>query len=311
MLVESAPVAAPITTLPLKSCGFTLDPGHVGVLKDSTEIAYSGEALRERMAQDGYLYLPGWLDRQEVLDARAGITSKLAAEGLLNPDYPHEDGVIKPGGHGYFKPEWAMKNPPVEKMLYSGRMMEFYTRFLNGPVLHYDFTWLRTVAPGLGTGSHCDIVYMGRGTPNLYTSWTPLGDVSYELGGLMILENSHHNQRLRDTYGKGDVDAYCTNKTGRAGKDGWHAKNGGGLSKNPNQIRKSLGGRWLVSEYKAGDLLLFSMFTVHASLDNHSKDRYRLSTDSRYQLANEAVDERWVGENPVGHSQAGKRGKIC
>ncbi len=61
--------------------------------------------------------------------------------------------------------------------------------------------------------------------------------------------------------------------------------------------------------YETGDVLIFGMFTVHASLDNCT-DRIRLSTDTRYQLASEPIDERWVGEVP-GHSEGGKRGKIC
>jgi hypothetical protein len=52
------------------------------------------------------------------------------------------------------------------------------------------------------------------------------------------------------------------------------------------------------------------MATVHASMDNQT-NRFRLSSDSRYQLASEAIDERWIGEKPVGHGLAGKRGKIC
>jgi ectoine hydroxylase-related dioxygenase (phytanoyl-CoA dioxygenase family) len=66
----------------------------------------------------------------------------------------------------------------------------------------------------------------------------------------------------------------------------------------------------LTSEYRAGDALIFSMFTVHASLDNRS-NRIRLSSDSRYQPASALADERWVGPNPIAHGQAGKRGKIC
>jgi hypothetical protein len=45
-------------------------------------------------------------------------------------------------------------------------------------------------------------------------------------------------------------------------------------------------------------------------MDNRS-NRLRLSSDSRYQLAAEPVDERWVGEDPPGHSSAGKRGRVC
>jgi len=71
-----------------------------------------------------------------------------------------------------------------------------------------------------------------------------------------------------------------------------------------------VGGRWLTSQYRAGDLLVFSMYTVHASLDNHS-DRIRLSSDTRYQLASEPIDERWIGEAPSAHGRASKRGRIC
>jgi hypothetical protein len=52
------------------------------------------------------------------------------------------------------------------------------------------------------------------------------------------------------------------------------------------------------------------MFTVHTSLDNHS-DRIRISSDTRYQLASEPVDERWVGEQPPGHGPSIKQGMIC
>jgi len=53
------------------------------------------------------------------------------------------------------------------------------------------------------------------------------------------------------------------------------------------------------------------MHTVHASLDNKTEDRIRFSSDSRYQPVSLPADERWVGENPIAHSMAGKRGRIC
>ena len=62
--------------------------------------------------------------------------------------------------------------------------------------------------------------------------------------------------------------------------------------------------------FRMGDLLVFSMFTVHASLDNQT-NRIRLSSDTRYQRAADPVDERWIGENPVGHGPGGKRAMIC
>jgi len=85
----------------------------------------------------------------------------------------------------------------------------------------------------------------------------------------------------------------------------------GTLSHNPPMVRNKFGGRWVTTEYRAGDFITFGMFTVHASLDNRTADRLRISSDSRYQRASEPIDERWVGANPPGHTTAGKRGKIC
>jgi ectoine hydroxylase-related dioxygenase (phytanoyl-CoA dioxygenase family) len=59
-----------------------------------------------------------------------------------------------------------------------------------------------------------------------------------------------------------------------------------------------------------GDVVIFNMQLVHGSLDNQT-DRIRLSTDIRFQLAAESIDERWVGENPPGHSLAQRRGRVC
>ena len=63
-----------------------------------------------------------------------------------------------------------------------------------------------------------------------------------------------------------------------------------------------------------GDVLVFTMRTVHAGTDNETPF-VRLSTDSRYQRADAPVDERWVvgehGEAPVGHGLGAKVGKIC
>jgi hypothetical protein len=288
----------------LTAGGCAMDAG-VGELLDSADALADAEELRRRMQRDGYLLLRGLLDRDWVIDARRSIMQRLAAEGMLLDGSEPIDGIANPDKRNGFFPEAAKNNAELEKLLYTRNMMAFFQRFLNGPVRHFDYTWLRTVPPGVGTRSHCDVVYMGRGTPRLYTAWTPLGDIGFDLGGLMLLEGSNNNQRLRETYGRYDVDTFCEN---RPEIDGW--KRAGQLTGDSNQVRRSLGGRWLSTEYRKGDVLIFSIFTVHASLDNHS-DRIRLSSDSRYQLATEPADERWIGANPIAHSAAGKRGRIC
>jgi hypothetical protein len=295
----------------LKSLGHELDrsPDHFGDLKISSEIIHQPEALRQRMQEDGYLYLPGLLNAEVVWQVKQEICDRLLVEGVLDPAHNAIAAVAKPDLQMQFRPDLVAYSSTLKTLLYSGPMMDFYQQFLGDTVQHFDYTWLRAIAPGLGTYPHCDIVYMGRGTPNLYTSWTPLGDISWAMGGLMILENSHRLESIQKRYGQMDVDRYYLNRKTTplyaSGQKTWS----GALSKNPVSLRRRYGGRWLTNEFKAGDVLVFSMFTVHASLDNHS-NQIRLSTDSRYQLASEPIDERWVGDNPIGHSVAAKQGRI-
>ncbi|MBI2513151.1 MAG: phytanoyl-CoA dioxygenase family protein [Opitutae bacterium] len=299
---------------PLYSYGHALDMDEdkIGLLRDSSDAADDVEELRRRLADDGYLYMRGYLDRAEVLAARASLTSRLAEAGVLDPAFPHLDAVCKPGSGYVFKPEITNNNEAVQRLLYSGRVVEFYEKLFGESLRHYDFTWLRAIGPGKGTNPHCDLPYMGRGTHRHLTCWMPYGDISFTLGGLMVLEGSHKRMDLLENYVYRDVDAFCENKP----KQAEAAKNGGWtftgtLSHNPPSVRNKFGGRWLTTEFRAGDFLTFGMFLVHASLDNRSDNRLRISSDSRYQRASEPIDERWVGANPPGHTTAGKRGRIC
>lgn len=295
----------------LYSLGHELDTGDdaMAPLRDCSSLAGNVAALRQHVEDEGYLYLPGFYDVTEVLAARRAILERIANAGAVDLRRPLMEGVAHPGYDGVCKHELAQKVPALESLIYGPRVMGFFDRFLGGTATHFDYTWLRVVAPGKGTPAHCDIVYMGRGTPNLYTAWTPLGDIDRALGGLILLERSHHHGRLRQTYCKKDVDAYCTNKPSGE-KDYAAFGSNGSLGANPPQVRRSLGGRWLTADFHAGDVVIFNAFLVHGGLDNQT-DRIRLSCDSRYQLASEPVDQRWVGENPPAHGPAGKRGRVC
>ena len=46
-------------------------------------------------------------------------------------------------------------------------------------------------------GAHVDAVYMGRGTSNLLTIWTPFGENPLEMGALAVVESSNKLQRLQ------------------------------------------------------------------------------------------------------------------
>jgi ectoine hydroxylase-related dioxygenase (phytanoyl-CoA dioxygenase family) len=116
-----------------------------------------------------------------------------------------------------------------------------------------NYKWLRAVGSGEFTGAHYDVVYMGRGTLNVLTCGTPLGDVPFELGGLAILRGLHNFDRVKQTYGKMDVD--------RDHVEGW-------FSNDPVELVDKFGGQWRTAEFEMGDALIFGMFTMHGSMSN-------------------------------------------
>jgi hypothetical protein len=293
-------------------------PEVFGELRSSIDAVDDPIELHRRQEADGYIFLPGYLYTDLVLEAREHILQKLDQKGYLNPNYPASMGIGREGIEiRSTLPELARDNAPLTRLLFSGRMIEFYRSFLGGPVRAFDYTWCRVKTRGDNTAAnpHYDIVFMGRGTKQLYTSWTPLGDVPLHMGGLIVLEHSHRLEHLKESYGQLDVDQYCTNYEDATEIEGgqklWQpwVKNGA-YSTDIEDTRQQLGGRWLSANYKAGDVLIFGMFTMHASMDNQTK-QLRLSTDTRYQLATEPIDDRWVGEHPNGHGPQSKIGMIC
>ncbi len=289
-------------------------PNGYGELRSSADAVADVETLRERMRTDGYLYLPGLLDTARVAAARDAMIEKLDGLGVIDPDSPRSEAVVRPNVEMPNLVDKANGVPEVFQLLYEGNMMAFWERFLGAEVLHFDYTWFRAGMTGRNTHPHCDRVYMGRGTTNLYTAWTPLIDVPFDLGGLMILEESHTRGDLLGDYWEMDVDAYCTNPPPASGEESGRAK----LQRTPRgdfdddavRLQEVFQQRWLCTEYAAGDVLLFGMHTLHAAADNRTH-RFRLSTDSRYQLASEPVDERWYGPNRTGHGANARRGLIC
>ena len=58
-----------------------------------------------------------------------------ADDAIAATDYKHDE-----------QHRLSSKVSALKSMLYSGRMTQFFERFLVGPVAHFDYTWLRTVA---------------------------------------------------------------------------------------------------------------------------------------------------------------------
>jgi len=260
---------------------------YLGTLREANDLLDDPAALHERMQEDGYLLIRGLHDPAKVKEARRVVIENLDANGQIDHNYPLEEGVAAEGKRGGFLggAKAITHTPEFLGLVEGNEVMSFFERFLNGAVLTYNYKWLRAVSPGESTGAHYDIVYMGRGTKNVYTCWTPLGDVPLEAGPLALLIGSHRFERVKKTYGEMDVD--------RDHVEGW-------FSNDPIELVNHHGGQWQTTDFQMGDVLIFTMFTMHGSIRNNS-NHYRISTDTRYQLASEPADERWIGDNPLAH----------
>jgi hypothetical protein len=266
-------------------------------LRDCSTILDDVEALRSRLDEDGYLLIRGIHDREVVLQARCAILEHLAGFGCIDESADLMDGVMKPGVNA---PRLSGQtvithSEPVRAVLENERVFDFFTTLFGKKAATFDYKWLRAVGETQFTGAHYDVVYMGRGSTQLCTCWMPLGDIDIEQGPLALCVGSHKLpgfEKVRASYGRMDVDRDLVE---------------GIFSNDPVEIVDRFGGKWQTTSFRAGDVIVFGMFTMHASLTN-TTNRWRISCDTRFQPAEDAVDNRWIGEKPIEHYAAEKPG---
>ena len=258
-------------------------------LEDSNALLADMPALRERMRRDGYLFLRGLIDRDTVLQARKTILQHMDEHQVLSPDTPFLDGVMPAGGRSLrmMGRKGIVSHPDIVALLENQSLYNFFQTYFEEPAISFNYKWLRAVGNEEYTGAHMDTVYMGQGSSRLHTVWIPIGDIDVEQGTLAMCTGSNQLEsfaKIRSTYGKMDVD--------RDKIEGW-------FSHNPMEIVENVGGQWATNNFKAGDVLIFGMHTMHASTTNMT-NRYRLSCDIRFQPETDVADARWVG-NSGGH----------
>lgn len=280
-------------TSELSSHDHRIPEGMIGELRGSTDLITSPEKLRSQMAEDGYLYLPGALVREDVLAARMEILTQLAAVGefkeplaeALASGTSQREAMVPDLGAFW---QAICEGPAIRKVTHGGPIVPIMESLLGEPARAYDFLWLRAMHPGRASAFHFDHVYMNRGSERVFTVWTALGDIALEEGPLLLVEDSHRWTDLHEAFAGLDVD-----------KD---KSRPGHVTMDPVSLATERGVRLLTAEFKAGDVVVMPMFMLHGSLDNRSPiGRVRLSSDTRYQPASEPVDERWVGKNPIAH----------
>ena len=208
-----------------------LNGKYLGMLREANDLLGNLDALNARLEEDGYLLIRGLHNRRKVQAARQFLLEKLDENGQLDTSFPLSQGVPAAGKRGRFPGgnKEVTHNPAFLDVVESPEIMDFCEMYFDAPVITYDFKWLRVIPPGGFTGAHYDIVYMGRGTKRVLTCWTPLDDIPFELGPLMLLVGSHRFEAIRRTYAEMDVD-----------RD--HVT--GSFSYDPIELVDRYGGRW-------------------------------------------------------------------
>jgi hypothetical protein len=252
---------------------------------DSTELLGSAADLRARFCADGYLLLRGVLDRRKALRIRASYLSRFdrcmfapgtdVAAGVFSGTLPHlpEYGTAGHPAHDF------VRTAEFDEFTHEPALLQLAEQLLDAPAELTPRRILRHFHRGdrKASRAHVDYDYMDRGTDRLVTMWIPLGDCPIECGGLIYLEGSHRvaPERLDElrpiTDRPHDHRPVCNDLALTA---------------------QVLGGRWLWTDYEAGDLVVHSPHLVHASLDNLS-NVMRISGDLRFHPTDEPVDPRW------------------
>ena len=268
----------------------------LGELRDASALLGDPAALRSCLEQDGYLFLRGVLDAGAVRAARAEILARLEAVGEI---VPGSDGVfsgqsrrqaLAPDLGAFWKS--VSTGPAFRAVSHSPAIAAVVTDVAGAPVRGQDYVFLRVGVEGRATGLHYDYPFFTRMHDQVWTVWLPLGEVPVVQGPLVVVEGSHRFADLIDPMRGFDVVKDTARKAD--------------LGADAISLAEARGARLLTADFRAGDVILFGMYTLHGSLDHHdASGRVRVSCDVRWQSEALPVDPRYFGADPGGTTGAG------
>ena len=274
-----------------QSNGYVLDesPSRLGGLEPVPDAdSHDRAALQRRLEEDGYLFVRGALDPDDVLDFRRYYFDALAGTGLTGDQRDHHGALGVATDAGVLDREELRRR--LFREIVPGRA---YEAFCTQPAIRNWYAWflgeepflhkrriIRHIGPGengigSATQAHYDLLYLRGGSDRVLSSWVPLGDCPVELGGLTYLEGSHRRVRADE--------AASASKRPAAS-----------ITADLPALADEHDARWLLADYQAGDMVVHTAHTIHAALDNvGTEGTVRLSTDIRYQRSDDPIDGRW------------------
>lgn len=269
----------------------------LGSLHEETWDEERGPLFKESLAHNGYLLLRGALDPAEVMAAREEVFERLvevdeiqtpAIAGIATGRSRRRENVDDLGQFW----QSVSEGPALRRVSHGLQTKKIMNVLFDEEARAHDFMFLRPCVVGRATQLHYDLPFFARGSSRIYTIWTALGDIPVSEGPLVVVENSHHYEDLIQPIRQVD---YNSNDSPQVQMSG-----------NAVEFAQERQTRLLTADFRAGDLIVFSMTTLHGTLDNHSpQNRARLSCDVRWQPAADPIDERYIGPNPGGTTGAG------
>jgi ectoine hydroxylase-related dioxygenase (phytanoyl-CoA dioxygenase family) len=242
-------------------------------MRASNDLLGAPDRLAERLRETGYLLFRDILPPQPLRELRDQITGILSdvgwIEGGENRDRalvcttPHREG--EPGFFDAYDP--IMRLEAFHSLPHRPELLAVMREVLGESAFPHPLGVCRLVFPGypeISTPPHQDY-RNNQGTVNLTAAWIPLGDCSRADGGLAVLEGSNRAGLLPLQFSLGP------------------GNRGAILSEDLQQLR------WVTTDFRLGDVLLFPALTVHSALHNRAGTSMRLSVDFRYQLEGEAL----------------------
>jgi ectoine hydroxylase-related dioxygenase (phytanoyl-CoA dioxygenase family) len=266
------------------------DDRYFAPMRDSTSLLDRPAGLRDRFEDDGYLLLRGVLDPELVRSVRAAYFAAFPP-AYFKPGTTPADGVyaghtppsVLPHGvaghpaHAFVRSEVfaAFADQPVLADLAAMILDHPVFRLRRTPLRHFDS------ASGLASRAHTDQAYLSEEVSgaDTVTIWIPLGDCPIESGSVVYLSGSHRVDLRAAVRQHSPVTDRPDDPRPFSHDLAWTAR--------------VLGGRWLWTDFLAGDVTVHRADLLHASLDT-TTEVMRLSTDLRFQRTGTPTDARWM-----------------
>ena len=274
-----------------------IPPSLLGKLIETDINKSTNLELKNSLEKEGYLFFRNLINPEEIVSARNDVFNSLNKVNELKE--PYRDGISSGvsnrdemyNNRGDF---WeSVSSIKSLRRVTNGKTLEnTFSKIFGSPSIGFDFIFLRAVARGKFTHMHCDAGFFTRVTKQILTCWLAFTEVTFDKGPLFVIKGSHKFKDVQDKYIDFDVDIHKDIKAT--------------IETHPIQYAEEKNSKILTAEFKPGDAMIFGMYTVHGTLENHAKDnKIRLTCDIRFQPKSEQKDPRYFGSKPLGTTGAG------